>query len=376
MEEWARRMLAVEQNHLKSVMQAGLERQNMHDLLGVLDKYSSYGQLSAAREVALERERITTALGLNSHSDLLGSLERLHQYSSAAEALRQRELNDRYRLALPASAVEEARKFADLAQSVEMQYSLDRFRPAIEQLTDKLLHFPSLEVFAQPRNLAAFAQAAAVAEAFKESSRVDSALVDVARQFSLTELPALHGRSDYSSFLDASGLLLPKWPHPRLLTVGQKRHRLNLILRGNAESSHERKGQSLVKRYELALRAVLDEAMDIEYGQDWAESRLPLCDCKDLLGKWNNRGGKPLDHADYAHYRKIMVNPEHFEAVFSKGFDDSDNLANLLKKAGELRNALAHHHPFSPNDLRDLRTTWSLIETGLLAITADYDFDS
>lgn len=243
-------------------------------------------------------------------------------------------------------------------------------------MADKLLHFHSLEVFAQPSNLAAFVQAAAAAEAFRESSRVDSALVEAAKQFSLVQLPALHGRSDYSHFLDASGLLLPKWPHPRLLTLGQKRHRLNLKLRGNAESSHERKGKSLVKRYELTLRAVLDEAMYIEYGEDWAESRLPLCDCKDLLGKWKNRGGEPLDHADYAHYRKIMVDPEHFEAVFSEGFDDPDHLANLLKRAGELRNALAHHHPFSPNDLRDLRTSWSLVETGLLAITADYDFDS
>lgn len=375
MDEWTRRMLA-EQSHLNSAVQSELERQKKFGIYGDLDKYSSYGQLSAARQVALERERIATALGLNSHSDVLNSVERLSQYSSASEALRQQELNDRYRLALPASAVDEARKFADLAQSVEMQYSLGRFRPATESLTDKLLQFHSLEVFAQPGNLAAFVQAAAAAEAFRESSRVDSTLVEAAKQFSLVQLPVLYGRSDYSHFLDASGLLLPKWPHPHLLTLGQKRHRLNLKLRGNAESSYERKGNSLVRRYELTLRAVLDEAMYVEYGEDWAESRLPLCDCKDLLGKWRNRGGEPLDHADYAHYRKIMVDPEHFEAVFSEGFDDQDHLANLLKRAGELRSALAHHHPFSPNDLRDLRTTWSLVETGLLAITADYDFDS
>jgi hypothetical protein len=375
MDEWTRRMLA-EQNYLSSTVQSQLDRQKKFGLLSDLDKYSSYGQLSAVRQAALDSERISPALGLNSNSAVLSGMERLSQYSSAAEALRQQELNDRYRLALPASMVEEARKYADLAQAVEMQYSLDRFRPATELLADKLQHFHSLEVFAQHGNLAAFVQAATVAEALKESSRVDSSLFDVAKQFSLTQLPVLYGRSDYSSFLDASGLLLPKWPNPRLLTIGQKRHRLNLILRGNAESAHERKGKSLVKRYELALRAVLDEAMYLEYGEDWAESRLPLCDCKDLLGKWTSRGGNPLDHADYAHYRKIMVNPEHFEEVFSRGFDDPDHLASLLKRAGELRNALAHHHPFSPNDLRDLRTTWSLVETGLLAITADYDFDS
>lgn len=375
MDEWTQRVLA-EQNLLSSAAQSELQRMKKFGLYDELDKYSIYGQLSAARQVALEQERITTAYRLERHTDVLNSLEKLSPYSSAAEALRQQELNDRYRLGLPASVVEEVRGFADLAQSVGMQYSLDRFRPATEVLADKLSHFHSLEAFAQPSNLAAFVQAAAAAEAFKESSRVDGALVEAVKQFSIVQLPNLYGRSDYSRFLDASGLLLPTWPNPRLLTLGQKRHRLHLKLRGNAESAQERKGKSLVRRYELTLRAVLAEAMYMEYGVDWPDSRLPLCDCKDLLGKWKNRGGEPLDHADYAHYRKIVTNHDHFEAVFSAGFDDPSYLANLLKRAGELRNALAHHHSFSPSDLRDLRTTWSLVETGLLAITADYDFDS
>lgn len=69
------------------------------------------------------------------------------------------------------------------------------------------------------------------------------------------------------------------------------------------------------------------------------------------------RGGEPLDHADYAHYRKIVVDPVHFDALFSAGFDHPNHLSSLLTRAGDLRNALAHHHPFSPSDLRDLRTT-------------------
>lgn len=374
MDDWIRRMLA-QQNHLSSAAQSESERMKKFGVIDALDKYTSYGQLLAGRQAASERERITAALGLDSHNDVFSTVERLSLYSSAAEAVRQKELSDRYRLALPESMVMEARKFADLSQSMILQESLDRFRPAAEQLTNKLLHFHSLDAFVQTSNLSAFVQTAAVAEAFRESSRVDSALVEAAKQFALVQLPALYGRSDYSRFLDASGLLLPKWPNPRLLTLGQKRHRLNLKLRGNSESSHERKGKSLVKRYELALRDVLEEAMYIEYGVDWAELRLPVCNCKDLLGKWRKRGGDPLDHADYAHYRRIMVDPDHFEAVFSAGFDDPIHLASLLTRAGDLRSALAHHHPFSPSDLRDLRTTWTLIETGLLAITADYDFD-
>lgn len=82
------------------------------------------------------------------------------------------------------------------------------------------------------------------------------------------------------------------------------------------------------------------------------------------------------DHADYAHYERTMSHPEHFEAVFESGFDDISDLATLIKKAGQLRAAPQHFHPFTPEALRDLRLIWRTIETGLLALTADYDFES
>ncbi len=51
-------------------------------------------------------------------------------------------------------------------------------------------------------------------------------------------------------------------------------------------------------------------------------------------------------------------------------------LAVLIEKAGKLRAVLHHFHPFSPEDLRDLRLIWRTIESGLLALTADYDMGS
>ena len=88
------------------------------------------------------------------------------------------------------------------------------------------------------------------------------------------------------------------------------------------------------------------------YGEDWAEQRLPLCGCKDLLRKWKSRGGDVLDHADYAHYKQIMSYPEHFEAVFEVGFDDPQSLAELLMRAGGLRAASHHARTLSLKDLR------------------------
>jgi len=112
------------------------------------------------------------------------------------------------------------------------------------------------------------------------------------------------------------------------------------------------------------------------YGENWAEPQLPLCGCNDLLDRWRKRGGEALDHADYAHYARIMSHHEHFAAVFEAGFDDPEALAALLDDAGRLRAASHHARAFSPEDLRDLRVTWRTIETGLLAFTADYDVEA
>ena len=111
------------------------------------------------------------------------------------------------------------------------------------------------------------------------------------------------------------------------------------------------------------------------YGEDWAEQRLPLCGCKDLLRKWKSRGGDVLDHADYAHYKQIMSYPEHFEAVFEVGFDDPQSLAELLMRAGGLRAASHHARTLSLKDLRNLRLIWRTIERGLVAFTPDYEIE-
>jgi len=189
-------------------------------------------------------------------------------------------------------------------------------------------------------------------------------------------VPMFGTLNDYGQFLNAAGLSLPHWPHVRLLTIGEKRRRLRAMLNSNAEPVHVKKAKSLDHRYQLTLREILVDVMTGAYGEDWAVERLPLCDCKDLLGKWKKRGGEVLDHADYFHYERIMSHPEHFETVFAAGFDDRAALAALINKARSLRSKFAHSNPFTLENLRDLRLIWLTIETGLLALTADYDIES
>jgi len=136
-----------------------------------------------------------------------------------------------------------------------------------------------------------------------------------------------------------------------------------------------KKAKSLVHQRERVLRGIIDGVMAEEFGDDWHLERLPLCDCKDLLGRWRRHGKNVLDHADYAHYARIMSHQEHFDHVFSRGFDDPDELAELMIRAGKLRAASHHAGDFTPDDLRDLRVTWRTIDTGLLALLPDYTVD-
>lgn len=273
---------------------------------------------------------------------------------------------------LAPSAFYEARALAELAQTYALPSALDSYRTSTESLTSKLLHSQMFDAMRAPAYLDAFMQASTVSDIFAESMRVDHRLQDATWQFAQAAVPMLGTLHDYQHFLDAAGLSLGRWPHPRLISIGEKRQRLRSKLKGYAESKHVKKAKSLVHRYELTLRDILYESMANEYGEDWPEKRLPLCNCKDLLGKWEKRGGEVLDHADYAHYGRIMSNTEHFEVMFGAGFDDPEMLVDLMQRAGTLRATLLHCRPFSKEDLRDLRLTWRTIETGLLALSEDF----
>lgn len=308
--------------------------------------------------LALDQTRSTRVGAYQSVMDLIHA--RTLTASAAAEHL---------------SAVGYAQEQARLAQTMHLTAGLEAYRTTSDLLSLKLLTMDGFGVAHAAANLEPFSQASAMADMIGQSLRVDSDLIGATQAYTLARLPDLVTLSDHRRFLDAAGLHLPRWPRWRLLSTAERRQRLKAKLKSNAEPPAVKKAKSLVHRYELTLREILDAVMADAYGEGWAEARLPQCDCKDLLGRWRSRGGEVLDHADYHHYAKIMGHPEHFERIFEAGFDDPEALATLLKDAGRLRAASHHGRGFTAEDLRALRVTWLTLETGLLAFTPDLEVD-
>lgn len=267
------------------------------------------------------------------------------------------------------------RDLARRAEQIALPAALADYRSSLATMADRISVFDHDRLLGDATAFAAFARTSAFSDAISQSARVDTSLIDAARAYSLTAMPAFASFAAQRAFLDAAGLRLPRWPRIRLLTAAEKRKRFKARLQHNAETPEVKRAKSLVHRYELTMREIIDAAMAETYGEDWADHRLPLCDCKTLLGKRDKRGGEPLDHADYAHYRLIMSHPQHFADIFHLAFPDPPTVAQLIDDAGRLRAASHHARDFTTDDLRDLRVVWRMLEAGLLALTEDIDFD-
>lgn len=328
---------------------------------------------AAAGLVAHEHQLALAAAGLGPFQ------QRDHTLSALLRA--QTEADRHFRAAFTPAFIDRAEHIAQLAAGYALPDVLERFRTPTDSFVDRVLRASNVglgsasSAFSERPQIEAFARASAMADMFAESDRLTRGVREAVGVFSVTDMPEFAGLAGYRSFLDAAGLRLPHWPRPRLLTRADKRRRLKARLQANAEAPHVKRAKSMVHRYELTLREILDAVMAETYGEDWAEARLPLCDCKDLLGKWRKRGGEVFDHADYVHYARIMSHPEHFQAIFEAGFDDPTAVFDLLKQAGQLRAASHHARMFTPDDLKDLRLVWRQIETGLLALTPDFEDD-
>lgn len=270
-------------------------------------------------------------------------------------------------------SIDRLRRMVEAHAPRQLPSALDAFSATVDELSLRGLFVPQSVRLSDPATLSAFAESAAVARALTTKDIVDRELLRAVDQYRLGALPAVGSVHAYGRFLDAAGLTLSH--HPRTLFV-LRRKRLVRKLQESQPAPHIRRARDLNHKYELVLRFAIDEAMAAEYGEDWAASRLEHCDCKDLLGRWRARGGDPLDHADFAHYKRIMTNAEHFSHVFAAGFDDPQELSALIDRAGQLRAASHHGRAFSADDLRVLRLTWRTLQTGLENLIDPYDEDS
>ncbi|HEY0027367.1 MAG TPA: hypothetical protein VGC35_05815 [Allosphingosinicella sp.] len=334
-------------------------QEKLRELIG-----SSTSSLARAAQGYLASPTMHAATG---YMDSL-SLTRTHDFLDSDTMQSARGLIDS-----PAMTI--SREIAERANALAMPAALEQYRATASSLAERISLFEPTRMMRDTVMLEAFTRSAAMSDALALASRVDRGLIDAAAAFSDTTMPDLGSLAAHRAFLDSSGLWLLRFPRVRLLTAADKRRRFRARLQRNAEPPHVKRAKSLVHQYERVLRDIIDAAMAAHYGEEWCEERLPMCGCKTLLGRAAARGGDPLDHADYAHYRMIMSDPQHYAEVFSVAFDDPETLAQLIDKAGSLRARSHHAGEFTSEDLRDLRLAWRTIEAGLLALMEDFDVD-
>jgi len=176
-----------------------------------------------------------------------------------------------------------------------------------------------------------------------------------------------------TQFLEISGLW--RTPRFRVLTRQDKQRRVRFLLRQNAPPSPVRKAHGLIHRHEKILRVMIENGMERIYGEDWARERLPLCDCKKLLGKTLGADESILDHADYKHYADIMCHPDHFASLFSAGYGDIDALRSMIQRLGQLRALASHARTFTVEDLRELTLLWRTMAKGFVELIDDVELD-
>ena len=275
-------------------------------------------------------------------------------------------------------AVDRASVDALASLNIKLTPFLDSYRTEQLILRDRILIGQQNAWWNDASLLPSFTQASALADSIAAVSRVNRAILESSRLFNETAMPVLSALAEYRQFFDSAGLLLPRWPRVKRLDERDKNRQFAQRLRQNKPSIYIRKATTLFHQYERVLRQIINAVMEDQYGEEWAVERLPLCGCKDLLGKWQKAGyGEVLDFADYHHYKMIMNYAEHFEHIFGRAFDDPEILTTLVTTAAKYRGDTHHaRDTFGPSDLLDLRVTWNTLRSGLIALMPDYELDN
>lgn len=269
-----------------------------------------------------------------------------------------------------ARSIENLKPWLDVSASCSLPDALETYRLDQFALAERMARQHGDWAYLTQSAAEAFQASAAVGMMFRSADWLGSHEARAISAFSELTIPDFSSVSKYGAFLDTAGLSLGHWPSVRLLTHVERRKRLRQRIAARRPSKALRKAYDLTYRYECVLRETIAGAMEDEYGPDWARMRLPMCDCKDLLGRWDARGGDILDHADFPHYERILAHPEHHAAIFHIAFENPEIAAQLMQRARIKR--AASYHPgkiFSNEDLRELRLVWREIEVAMLALT-------
>lgn len=270
---------------------------------------------------------------------------------------------------------DQLRSIANQTAGIHAPGLLDEYRLTGDQLAVRLGLAGAVSAWASSQaHLAEFARGAAYSDLLKATRGIGMDEYNAMRAIASGLVPTFGSARDYSQFLNAAGLDLPRGPRLRWLSPSERNSRKRLMLDAYKQPRYVERSRTLLLQYEGLLRDFIDRMMTDHYGEDWAEQRLKLCGCGDLLRKWKDRSKPVLIHADFAHYGKIMTFPAHFEAVFEAGFDDCEVLGSLIDAARTLRAMLMHGHEFTLEHVRQLKVVWKTLEKGILLVP-DYEIE-
>jgi hypothetical protein len=276
------------------------------------------------------------------------------------------------------SSVSDAVAVADLAARAAAHIALPSY---LEQFRLEQSRFAERLTVAQAAgwwradHLGAFNELTAVSKMLTETTMVNARNIHAIDTAASLHLDALRSLRECRGLFDIAGLTLSRWPRLRKLSLAEKSARFRSRKKAAAVPIHYCKAYSLSLQHERVLREAIDEAMTDRYGEDWPQQRLALCGCKDLLGKWEKRGGFVLDHADFPHYERIIAYGQHFAEIFYRGFESPDTVRQLLGRARALRADTSHYHPFTPNDLAELRIVWRTLGAAIVAWSDDTEIE-
>jgi hypothetical protein len=284
-----------------------------------------------------------------------------------------------HRMAIASPVWSEAQRMAELVSRMQLPSTLASFHVVPERLAERLalMHPPALAGhWTDPAVASGIANASALSRMFSDMGRVNADAWMAASEFRHAGLPGITDVGVARATLDAGGLQVglfsdpyfDRFILPPLPTKGEKRRAWAKLTKRTTRSPHHLRAAARVRTIELSLRHVVTRAMEITYGPNWTEERLQRCGCKKLLGKVIGEGETRLEHADWTDYVRIMCDPEHFEAVFSLGFDDVEVLRTVLNAVREDRARALHFRTFTSDHLAAFRASCKVLEAGLIEL--------
>lgn len=267
-------------------------------------------------------------------------------------------------------AVEQAIEAARGVGAFSLPNELESFRRSEREVAESLMRVHD-ESWWRASYADALHTHQALADMLSAAAIVDRHVLDALEATLHVRIPELQSVAQAQNFLDAAGLM--KLRGLRRLTAREKRERVRGMVRDNRPPRHVRKAHSVIHSHEISLRLIMAQCLEDAYGEDWAKTRLPLCgkNCDRLLDKPLVEFETPLDYADYVHYVAIMVQPDHYDDIFSEAFDSPDIIRHLFERARVLRASASHARRFTPEDMVELALVWKTIAVGLSKLTDD-----